>query len=133
MINKEFDSTSEKFNQGKCSEEELKLLRKLANDNLNFQNHSNLESSIEVQNKIWDKLDLGKETGRNVTYYWIASGIAASLLLFLSLFFLWDFNNKLEFASIPRNGVETKNNANSLQKSFYQMGVMCYWEKMLIS
>lgn len=108
MINKEFDSTSEKFNQGKCSEEELKLLRKLANDNLNFQNHSNLESSIEVQNKIWDKLDLGKETGRNVTYYWIASGIAASLLLFLSLFFLWDFNNKLEFASIPRNGVETK-------------------------
>ena len=115
MINREFDSLSEKFNQGKCTEEELILLRKLANDNLKFQNHSNLESSIEVQNKIWDKLDLGKETGRNVKY-WIASGIAASLLLVFSLFFQFDFNNKLDFASIPRNGVETKNNANSLQK-----------------
>ena len=112
MINREFDSLSEKFNQGKCSEEDLILLRKLANDNLKFQNHSNLESSIEVQNKIWDKLDLGKETGRNVKYYWIASGIAASLLLVFSLFFQFDFNNKLDFASIPRNGVETKNNAN---------------------
>ena len=116
MINREFDSLSEKFNQGKCSEEELIFLRKLANDNLKFQNHSNLESSIEVQNKVWDKLDLGKETGKNIKYYWIASGIAASLLLVFSLFFQWDFNNKLDFASIPRNGVETKNNANSLQK-----------------
>jgi ferric-dicitrate binding protein FerR (iron transport regulator) len=116
MINTEFDSLSEKFNQGKCTEEELIFLRKLANDNLKFQNHSNLESSIEVQNKIWDKLDLGKETGRNFRYYWIASGIAASMLLFFSLFFLWDFNNKLDLASVPTNGVETKNNANSLQK-----------------
>jgi hypothetical protein len=89
MINREFDSLSEKFNQGKCTEDELMFLRKLANDNLNFQNHSNLESSIEVQNKVWDKLDLGKETGRNVKYYWIASGIAASLLLVFSLFFIW--------------------------------------------
>ena len=116
MINREFDSLSEKFNQGKCSEEELMLLQKLANDNLNFQNHSNLESSIEVQNKIWERFDFGNNTGRNVKYYWIASGIAASLLLFFSLFFQWDFKNKLDFASIPRNGVETKNNANSLQK-----------------
>jgi hypothetical protein len=61
-------------------------------------------------------LDLGKGTGRNVTYYWIASSIAASLLLFFSLFFQWDFTNKLNLASIPRIGVETKNNANSLQK-----------------
>ncbi len=73
MINREFDSLSEKFNQGKCSEEELIFLRKLANDNLKFQNHSNLESSIEVQNEIWEKLDLGKETGRNFTYYWKSS------------------------------------------------------------
>ncbi len=116
MINREFDSLSEKFNQDKCSEDELMFLRKLAHDNLKFQNHSNLESSIEVKNKIWEKLDLGKKTGRSVKYYWIASGIAASLLLVFSLFFQWDFNNKLEFASIPRNGVETKNNANSLQK-----------------
>lgn len=116
MINREFDSLSEKFNQDKCSEDELMFLRKLAHDNLKFQNHSNLESSIEVKNKIWEKLDLGKKTGRSVKSYWIASGIAASLLLVFSLFFQWDFNNKLEFASIPRNGVETKNNANSLQK-----------------
>ena len=116
MINREFDSLSEKFNQDKCLEDELMFLRKLAHDNLKFQNHSNLESSIEVKNKIWEKLDLGKKTGRSVKYYWIASGIAASLLLVFSLFFQWDFNNKLEFASIPRNGVETKNNANSLQK-----------------
>jgi hypothetical protein len=116
MTNKEFDSLIEKFNQGKCSEEELMLLQKLANDNLKFQDHSNLESSIEVQNKVWEKFYLGNNTGRNVTYYWIGSGIAASLLLFFSLFFQWDFKNKLDFTSIPRNGVETKNNANSLQK-----------------
>lgn len=116
MINKEFDSLSEKFNQGKCSKEELMLLQKLANDNLNFQNHSNLESSIEVQNKIWDKLDLGKGTGKKIKYYWLASGIAASFVIFFSVFFQSDFTNKLELASIPRNGVETKNNANSLQK-----------------
>lgn len=116
MTNKEFDSLSEKFNQGKCTEEELMLLRKLTNDNLNFQNQSNLESSNEIQNKIWEKLDLGKNTGKSVKYYWIASGIAASFLLFFGLFFQWEFSNKLEYASIPRNGVETKNNANSLQK-----------------
>ena len=117
MTNKEFDSLSEKFNQGKCSKEELTLLRKLANDHVKFQNHSNLESSIEVQNKIWVKLDLGNNIVKNVKYYWIASGIAASLLLlFFSLFMQWDFNNKVEFSSIPRNGVETKNYANSLQK-----------------
>jgi hypothetical protein len=91
-------------------------LRKLANDNLKFQNHSNLESSIEVQNKIWDKLDLGKGTVKKIKYYWLASGIAASLVIFFSVFFQSDFTNKLELASIPRNGVETKNNANSLQK-----------------
>ena len=52
MINREFDSLSEKFNQGKCSEEELKLLRKLANDNLNFQNtHLKLKKEV-YQEKI---------------------------------------------------------------------------------
>ena len=116
MTNKEFDSLSEKFNQGKCSEEEIILLRKLADDNFKFSDDSNLESSMYAQNLIWNKLNVDKKEVRNVKFYWIASGIAASFVLFFSLFFQWDFNNKLDFVSIPRNGVETKNNANSLQK-----------------
>jgi hypothetical protein len=43
MTNKEFDSLSEKFNQGKCSEEEIILLRKLADDNFKFSDDSNFE------------------------------------------------------------------------------------------
>jgi len=61
-------------------------------------------------------LNLSINTGKNVKFYWIASGIAALFVIFFSLFYQSDFKNKLEFASIPRNGVETKNNANSLQK-----------------
>lgn len=116
MTNKELDSLSEKFNQGKCSEEELIILRKLTEDNLKFSDDSNLESSLNAQNIVWDKLNVGKMAVSKVKYYWLASGLAASLLLFFGLSMVWNFNDKVELSAVPRLGVETKNNANSLQK-----------------
>ena len=116
MTNKEFDSLSEKFNQGKCSEEEIILLRKLADDNFKFSDDSNLESSMYAQNLIWNKLNVDKKEVRNVKYFWLTSGLAASILLVLGLISILNFNDKVELSAIPRHGVETKNNANSLQK-----------------
>lgn len=116
MTNKEFDSLSEKFNQGKCSEEEIILLRKLADDNFKFSDDSNLESSMYAQNLIWNKLNVDKKEVRNVKYFWLTSGLAASILLVLGLISILNFNDKVELSAIPRLGVETKNNANSLQK-----------------
>jgi len=116
MTNKEFDSLSEKFNQGKCSEEEIILLRKLADDNFKFSDDSNLESSLYAQNLIWNKLNVDKKEVRNVKYFWLTSGLAASILLVLGLISILNFNDKVELSAVPRLGVETKNNANSLQK-----------------
>jgi len=116
MTNKEFDSLSEKFNQGKCSEEEIILLRKLADDNFKFSDDSNLESSMYAQNLIWNKLNVDKKEVRNVKYFWLTSGLAASILLVFGLISILNFNDKVELSAVPRLGVETKNNANSLQK-----------------
>lgn len=116
MTNKEFDSLSEKFNQGKCSKEELILLQKSTEDNLKFSDDSNLESSLNAQNKVWDKLNVDNKPTGKVKNYWLLSGLAASLLLFLGLSLIWDFNEKVKLSIVPRLGVETKNNANSLQK-----------------
>jgi ferric-dicitrate binding protein FerR (iron transport regulator) len=116
MTNKEFDSLSEKFNQGKCSEEEIILLRKLADDNFKFSDDSNFESSMYAQNLIWNKLNVDKKEVRNVKYFWLTSGLAASILLVLGLISILNFNDKVELSAVPRLGVETKNNANSLQK-----------------
>jgi hypothetical protein len=116
MTNKEFDSLSEKFNQGKCSEEELILLRKLSAEHLKFQSNTNLDFSKEAQDRIWKLLDVEKRPIRKINYYWLTAGIAASLLLTVSFFMLWELNRKVEFSAIPTHGVETKNNANSLQK-----------------
>jgi hypothetical protein len=116
MTNKEFDSLSEKFNQGKCSEEEIILLRKLADDNFKFSDDSNLESSMYAQNLIWNKLNVDKKEVRNVKYFWLTSGLAASILLVLGLISILNVNDKVELSAVPRLGVETKNNANSLQK-----------------
>jgi hypothetical protein len=116
MTNKEFDSLSEKFNQGKCSEEEIILLRKLADDNFKFSDDSNFESSMYAQNLIWNKLNVDKKEVRNVKYFWLTSGLAASILLVFGLISILNFNDKVELSAVPRLGVETKNNANSLQK-----------------
>jgi hypothetical protein len=116
MTNKEFDSLSEKFNQGKCSEEELILLRKLSADHLKFQSNINLDFSKEAQYRIWGLLDVEKSFIRKNNYYWLASSIATSFILIFSFFMIWNFNSKVEISAIPTHGVETKNNANSLQK-----------------
>jgi hypothetical protein len=116
MTNKEFDSLSEKFILGKCSEQELILLRKMTHDNVKFHNNLNLDSASEAQNIVWNKLDLDKKKIKKFNYYWLATGLAASLLLVFVLLRQWDFNTNIDITSIPMLGVETKNHANSLQK-----------------
>ena len=77
MTNKEFDSLSEKFIQGKCSKEDLMLLQQLSEDNLKFSDESNLENGLNSQEIVWDQLDLGKKSILQVKKYWLVSGLAA--------------------------------------------------------
>lgn len=116
MTNKEFDSLSEKFNQGECSKEDLMLLQQLSEDNLKFSDESNLENGLNSQDIVWDQLNLGKKAIFQVKKYWLVSGLVASIFIFFGLFFVWNFNKQDELVSVPRMGVETKNNANSLQE-----------------
>ena len=116
MTNKEFDSLSEKFIQGKCSKEDLMLLQQLSEDNLKFSDESNLENGLNSQEIVWDQLDLGKKSILQVKKYWLVSGLAASIFIFFGLLVGWNFNKQDELVTVPRIGVETKNNANSLQK-----------------
>jgi transmembrane sensor len=114
MTNKEFDSLSKKFFLGDCSQEELTILRKIANDNLKFDYDSNFESSYtSSQNNIWIKLNVANKKDNKIKYYWLTSGLVASMAL---VFSFWDLNTITYFSTIPMRKVETQNHTNSLQK-----------------
>lgn len=120
MTNKEFESLGEKFNHGDCTDQELVVLKKLAEDNLNFEDCSTLENFNLEERAVWNRLNvrLKAEVGNDFIfkYHWLAASLVASLLIFFCFYAFEDFIKGTEYSSTPTKGVETKNNANSQQK-----------------
>ncbi|CAM4289823.1 FecR family protein [Cytophagaceae bacterium 50C-KIRBA] len=119
MTNKEFKSILEKFNEGKCSEEEMLILKKIANSNLRFDDQTFLKSTDESEKLIWEQLSEQIDNENKIStkkYYLIATSIAATILLVASLVLFMNIDEEKVNATQLNRGVETKNNAKSMQK-----------------
>lgn len=114
MTQHEFDRLSEKFLAGKCTHEEVALLRKWADLNFEQQSGTDLfQSDTEealIGRKLWSSLNIVPEKSKRSLWIKLGAGIAASLLLGgFSLFFLNDRSDAIPQAPQPTASIQKTN------------------------
>lgn len=135
MTQHEFDILSEKYAAGQCDALEVALLEKWAT--LHYQHHDDKrifdhEAEVkEIDKRLWNRIqnntDLHPAKIMRLPQ-WIWIGIAACLTFVVGYFMLTDRETP-QIVSLPKEGIETKNKANTRQKVVLPDGSMVFLEK----
>jgi transmembrane sensor len=138
MTKHEFDILSERYNQGKCSPEEIALLEKWADqafstpeDHLLFQSES---AAKTLRERVWLRLHREISPSRPIRFVrwlpgrFLGGAVAACLMLMLG-YWLWQPGNLPLAEQLPPKGVETKNTTTARQEVLLVDGSRVLLEK----
>lgn len=137
MTQREFDQLSEKYSQGKCSPDELKLIEQW----FHFQDKnsaaqvvfSNEKEAQATEKRLWKRIKTTALPSRKpITYLsaWLSIGAAACVVLLLGYYWLHkDSFTSTVPAALSQQGIESINTSNSQQKLVLPDGSTAILEK----
>ncbi|MEZ4905299.1 MAG: FecR family protein [Spirosomataceae bacterium] len=132
MTQHEFDLLAEKYVTGQCSSEEIALLEKWAAHHYDekYTSPNEVEAKI-LEKQLWQRIESETDLRpiKNIKIpQWIWIGVAACLTVVIG-YFVVNKPKSAEIAFVPKEGIETKNRANSRQKVVLPDGSIVMLEK----
>ena len=130
MTNKEYESLLNKFNSGTCSSEELAILNQIAENQLEKSNVYEF-LDLNIEKKLWSQImnQVKYNHSKIILKKIVWSSIAAIFIIASLLFYVFQYENRLNTYSASSTGISTKNNSSFKQRVILPDGSFVDLEK----